>query len=257
MVRITEGDVRRLIQIESTVHYKTPPPPSHPTFTTIRRPSKVLISAPHGAVTLRRNTTRQWHEEEDFTAGMALLLAKRTGASAIANVWQTEDSDPNYDFEANSPYKQMIRTMVAEEKIRWLIDLHGAKQDSDCMEEGQLVDLGTRRGKRSLNGANLEYLKRAIGVRIGGNNRVHENGFPALETERFMSVTAFCHHVLGIEAVQVEMHPKVRIPVTRQQMTQPLPHGHARVRVDRVMGMLQALADFIDYLHTRPCGTKD
>lgn len=250
MVTINERHIRQLIDIESQVNYATPPPLERLPFVTIEKDSPVLLSAPHGAITFRKTEKEMWHDEDDYTAGMALLLSELCNVTVIANIWQTVDSDPNYHFEHACLYKQKVRQLVENNGIKWVIDLHGSKKDSEKMGENQLVDLGTRKAEKSLKPELVGFFKNKINEKLKGENLVNENGFPALETQKFMSMTAFCHHVLGIEAVQVEMKPQIRIPLRRFNGS-ACAKGEDQypVRPEQVMGMMQALVDFIDHLH--------
>jgi hypothetical protein len=219
-----------------------------PPFIVVRRESPVLLSAPHGAVCYRPAKNTVWHEEDEYTAGMAMLLGELCESSVIAGIWQSVDSDPNYHLETGSPYKREVRALVREHGIRWVVDLHGMKKDSRRVRAHQLVDLGTRNEARSLPGVLLAFLSRAIHDHLGGKDLVHQNAFPAYETANFMSVTAFCHHVLGVEAVQIEMKPQVRVPFCRiNGSSYAIGEGSPREPI-QVLFMIRALASFIDHL---------
>lgn len=63
--------IRRLIDLEADVHYQEHATGDEPEF--IFRPGRipVLISAPHGAVHMRKGEAK---EEDEYTAGFAGLL---------------------------------------------------------------------------------------------------------------------------------------------------------------------------------------
>lgn len=249
MVTITEKHIRQLIQIEAAVHYYTPPPLNRNPFVTVKRNSPVLLSAPHGAITVRKSPKKFFHREDQYTAGIALLIGKLCHTSVIANIWLTPDSDPNYHFEDHSRYKQEVRQLVQESGIKWVIDLHGVQKNSPRIGKNQLVDLGTRKGKRSLRPELVDFLKRRINQRLLGEDFVQENGYPAYETRDFISMTAFCHQMLRIEAVQIEMKPQVRIPLRRAEGKNGGRASTPKGEIAPVLGMMQALADFVEYLH--------
>ena len=205
----------------------------------VRRPSPILLSAPHGAITYRGNAHEEWHQEDDYTAGMALLLAKLCGTSAMATVWRTDDSDPNYHREARSPYKRALRALVAEVGVQWVIDLHASADAS--LPARVLVDLGTRRDWRSLPRAQLDRLRGLIEAALG-QGTVSQDRFPARREGR--TITAFCHGVLGLHAVQVEMKSAVRAPVRRTDATAYAEWGPYRAEPADVLGMMRALAEF-------------
>jgi len=236
---LTRQEVDRLIAIEAHVHYGVPPPSGREPFVVVRRPSPVLFSAPHGAITRRDNERETWHDEDDYTAGMALLLAELCDASAIATVWRTDDSDPNYHPEARSPYKRALKAVVCEMGVRWVIDLHGIADAT--LSPGRLVDLGTRRERHSLPPRLTARLTALIEGRVG-RGTVNHNHLAAYRRNR--TITAYCQDTLGIGAVQVEMKSAVRCAYRRTDATAFAEHGPFSAEPERVWGMLDALVEF-------------
>jgi hypothetical protein len=206
----------------------------------VPRLSPVLLSAPHGAITHRNNARQVWHDEDDYTAGLALLLSELCGTSAIATIWRTEQSDPNYHRQAKSPYKRALKRLVNEMGIRWVIDLHGAADTS--LPPHQLVDLGTRKNKRSLPREQLDTLSALLESKLG-RDTVSHNIFAAQVDLR--TITAYSHGVLGLHAVQVEMKSAVRVPLRRVDATAYALEGPFSARYQDVIGLMQALADFM------------
>jgi hypothetical protein len=239
IVTVSSDQLRELVYIESEVHYAVPPPDDTVPFVMLRCPSPVLFSAPHGAITCRGNAQEEWHQEDDYTGGMALLLAKLCGTSAMATVWRTDDSDPNYHLEPHSPYKRALRALVAEVGVRWVIDLHASADAS--LPAHVLVDLGTRKELASLPHTQLERLKGLIETALGPGT-VSQDHFPARRAGR--TITAFCHGVLGLHAVQVEMKSAVRAPVRRIDATAYAEWGPYCAEPADVLGMMRALAEF-------------
>lgn len=247
---LSRNVIEKLIQVEAGVHYAELPPPDRAPFICIRRQSPVIISAPHGAITYRNNQNEVWHEEDEYTAAMALLLSELCGTSVIATIYRTDDSDPNYHDEARSLYKQAVRKIVSSQNVRWVIDLHGASQCTEKMASNHLVDLGTRRELKSLPSEQLNQLQKILEARLG-KDTVHHNGFPAKENGR--SITAFCHGDLKLHAVQIEMKPAVRVARRRVDATmygKPLSEGGGPYAAPacQVLGMMQSLVDFIEHL---------
>jgi hypothetical protein len=243
MVTLTAADLAKLVSIESHVHYGEPPPPGREPFVYRRRSSPVLISAPHGAMTRRNSRHEEWHQEDDYTAGLALLLAERCRTSVIATLWRTDGEDPNHHVEGNSAYKRALKSLVEKGDTRWVIDLHAARDES--MPRDVLVDLGTRREKQSLPPAHLAELARMIEGHLGAGSVSH-NIFPARVNRR--TITAYSHGVLGLQAVQIEMKSAVRVPERRVDATAYAESGPFAARPHNVVGMLQALADFVGYV---------
>jgi hypothetical protein len=62
------------------------------------------------------------------------------------------------------------------------------------------------------------------------------------------TITAYSHGVLGLHAVQVELKSAVRVPERRVDATAYAESGPFSARPENVIGMLQALVDFIQYL---------
>ncbi len=247
MPSITPEHIDRLIAIESHVHYGEPPPPGveYP-FVVVDRNSPVLLSAPHGARTYRNPQRETWHEEDEYTAGLALLLSELCGTSAIATIWRTDDSDPNYHGETRSAYKCAIRRLEQDSCIRWVIDLHGAASNSTRLDAHHLVDIGTRGDLNSLPEIPLNEFVRLLEQNLGGTDTVSQNRFPAEIPKR--AVTAYCHGELDLKAVQVEMKPTVRVAFRRTDASSFADEGPYSAPVGKITGMMQALANFVKYL---------
>ncbi|MBN2003834.1 MAG: hypothetical protein JXA21_10790 [Anaerolineae bacterium] len=244
-ITITQEHIAKLIAIESGVHYAELPPPGRNPFVAISRPSPVLLSAPHGAITYRHNDREEWHEEDEYTAGMALLLGELCQTSVIAITWRNEEEDPNYYGASHSKYRQALKQLVDDNGIQWVIDLHGASSVTRRMKMLRWVDLGTRKTTPSLAAVHRERLKDLLEDQLG-TGRVSHNGFPAEENDR--TITAYSHGTLGISAVQVEMRPAVRVAFRRTDASGFTEQGPFSAQPEHVIGMLQALADFIFYL---------
>lgn len=244
MPLITAKHVVELVAIESHVHYGQPPPPGvpHP-FVVVPRTSPVVFSAPHGARTHRQGQGEEWHDEDEYTAGMALQLSELCSTSAIATTWRTDDSDPNYHKEAISPYKQALKRLVQTSGSCWVIDLHAAGETR--MDAQQLVDLGTRRDLQSLPRDQVRTLKGLIESALGRGTVTH-NLYPARRDGR--TITAYSHGTLGIHAVQIEMKTSIRVPFRRTDASTYATEGPYSAQPERVAGMLQALVDFVEYL---------
>jgi len=247
MVVITPDHLKQLIAIEALVHYAIPPPSGQAPFIAIQRDSSVLLSAPHGARTFRNTADETWHEEDEYTAGLALLLSDLCGTSVIATVWRSDDSDPNYHREAHSSFKQSLREMMQSMGVRWVIDLHGAKWNTSKMETNQWIDLGTRRELISLPTKYLQQFEKLLEDKLG-KGVVHHNGYPAREESR--TITAFVHGELLQQAVQVEMKPIIRVPLRRTDASRYTSDGPYTAPVENVIGLMQALVDFIRYIKT-------
>lgn len=254
MVTISHDHLNQLVTMEGHVHYSELPPPERAPFVVIKRDLPIIVSAPHGAMTFRFNDDETWHEEDEYTAGMALLISELSGTSVIATIWRTPDSDPNEHGEKRSTYKQELRRLVEATKATWLLDLHGAGEDSDRLASEQKIDLGIGKDSdylptaahRSLVGILEKYLGKGVTDRSG------KKGFKAEGSNR---IAAFAHQSLGLNSVQIEMKPSVRVPLRRvdSSMYQKISSkygGPYSAPPQDMLGMMQSLAEFIEYIKT-------
>jgi len=113
--------IERLVELEADVHYQEPATEEESEFGYRTGSVPILVSAPHGAVHRRAGKDK---EEDEFTAGIAQLVAENSGAHAI---WlrRKSDEDPNNDVP--SRYKERLRDGLTEHGIRFVLDLHGAR----------------------------------------------------------------------------------------------------------------------------------
>lgn len=252
MTVIDETHIKKLIQLEDHIHYAELPPPGVEPFVCISRTSTIVLSAPHGARTFRNNLQEVWHEEDEYTASMALLLADICQTSVIATIWRTEESDPNEHGEARSAYKRALRNLTETNQPRpsWLIDLHGAGMDSKYLSDGQKLDIGKGKKTTYLPDEDDRKLREIIESRLGKGSidRKGKSGFDAAGDHR---MAAFAYNDLGLSSVQIEMKPSVRIPSRRADASMFAKEGSYSAELNDVIAMLQSLVDFIEYIQTK------
>jgi hypothetical protein len=186
-----------------------------------------------------------WHEEDEYTAGLALLLSELCGTSAIATIWRADYEDPNWHYASTSRYKREIQRLVEVNGIRWVIDLHGMGETR--LAPPLLIDLGTRRKKQSLPQRQIDELTRLLETHLGVGT-VSYNVYAASRKNR--TITAYSQDTLSIRAVQVEMKPSVRVPFRRTDASSFAADGPFSASLEKVTGLMQALADFVEYLHS-------
>jgi len=253
MISLPETTLERLVQIESEVHYTELPPPDQVAFVALTRESQIILSAPHGALTFRNNRTEIWHEEDEYTAGLALLLSELCGTSVIATTYRTEGSDPNEHAEEQSPYKQQLRRMAEASHARWIIDLHGAGEDSPRLFDKQKVELGIGSRDDYLPATAYQILVTILEKNLGAGaaDRREKPGFRAEGPNR---IAAFANQSLGLYSVQIEMKPSVRVVrrrVDSSMYRQNTSYGGAySAPSQNILGMIQSLVEFIEYLKT-------
>ena len=256
MIQIKLEYVQRLVQIESEIHYNEAPPPGENPFVVVRRDSPVLLSAPHGARTHRNNDEEVWHEEDEYTAGMVLLLSELCSTSAIATTWRIDDYDPNW--HQSCAYKNAMAELIQQTSIRYVIDLHGAALNSVKLARAQTIDLGFRSEKeteRSMGQQQVKVLENYLRVMdnscdpacfVVGRNRF------AAKKSRTITTFAYSQLVPGtqdqVQAIQIEMKPQIRIAHRFPTATLYKSCGPYDADPNCVIHMLQALANFIEYL---------
>jgi hypothetical protein len=252
MTVLAEHVIKQLIQIEAGVHYCELPPPEHNPFVLIERESPIILSAPHGAITFRNDGDEIWHDEDEYTAGIALLLSEICKTSVIATVWRTADSDPNHSPKDKSGYKRALGEILATGKLRWVIDLHGAKEKNDRLADTQKIDLGAGKNNEYLPADAYKTLVQSIEMYLGPGtaDRNGYKGFSATEAGR---IAAFAHSFEKVWSMQLEMKPSVRVPLRRvdASMYGKNPNqggGPYSAPPHKVLGNLQAIVDFINYL---------
>jgi len=223
-----------------------------------------MISAPHGTRTFRNNDKESWHEEDEYTAGMALLLSELCGTSVIANVWRCDNYDPNYHKKCK--YKEQIKEFIVREKIRFVLDLHGAAQNSKSMDAKETIDLGYRCEEDAERSIDEIHLAKLESLFAGAEDScdptcfvISRNRFPARGSEASEPITSFVFSLAleeRIQAVQIEMKPQTRVAKRLTTASLYKCRGDYAADPKCIIHSLQALADFIAYLHNIDQGIK-
>lgn len=259
MTTITLDHINELIAIEKKVAYDIPPPVGQEPFICMERNSPVLISAPHGARTFRNSEKEIWHEEDEYTAGMALLLAELSGVSALAMIHRCDQYDPNFSTDEETTYKQAIGRMLLSENVRFVIDVHGAALNSPTLDAHQTIDLGIRQNNPydppSMCLPHIEKLEALLSHKgdrcnpscfIIGRNKFPGAGEGTIST--FASRQRIPNTKDHVQSIQIEMKPQVRIAQRFPSATLYKSCGLYQAEPECVMHMLQSLVDFINYL---------
>jgi len=255
-INISESHIQQLISIESGVKYNESPPFGEHPFIAIARESCVMLSAPHGTRTFRNNGKDSWHEEDEYTAGMALLLSELCGTSVIANVWRSDKYDPNYHKKCE--YKEQMKDLIVRKKIRFVLDLHGAAQDSPKMDTDKTIDLGYRSEndeERSIDEVHIAKLESLLAVSDDSCDpacfKISRNKFAARGSETREPITSFVYHLnleKRVQAVQIEMKPQTRIAKRLPTASLFKSRGDYAADPRCIIHTIQALAEYIAYL---------
>lgn len=96
--------------------------PSRKYFGYIKGSIPILISAPHGAKHYRARENR-WKAQDAYTSALAIKLGQLTGAHVIFTKNKTLE-DPNNAYQCR--YKDFLAKVVRANKIKFVMDLHGA-----------------------------------------------------------------------------------------------------------------------------------
>ncbi len=223
--------IRRLIDLEADVCYREAAGPHEPEFEHEAGSLPVLISAPHGAVHRRNGTDKQ---EDDYTAGLARLVAELSGAHALY-ARRRSRSDPNWD--RGVPYKLRLADIVRRAGIRFVLDLHGAAQRRPFG-----IALGTLRGESCP--AHRPAIIAAFGE---AGFSPSARGQARLDVDRFFTasgkdgqetVTRYAWASLGVPAAQIEINECLRVVAARADAWSPpqcLADGEAIERVTRAL----------------------
>lgn len=157
----------------------------------------ILVSAPHAVRHMRQKKIKP---SDEFTGSMAFLLNKLTGCHSLA-VTKLYGGDPNFDEKCI--YKETLKSITSDHKIKLVIDLHGASRDHDFD-----IDIGTMKGVSILGHTNyISSLKKHL--KDYGVTGISENHFSISGNN---TVTKYVSTELGIPALQLEINKKYRVP---------------------------------------------
>lgn len=107
------------------------------------------------------------------------------------------------------------------------------------------MDLGTREDAHSLATEHEQELTRLLYGCLGPGAVTH---IKRSASARNRTITAFGQDSLGLHAGQIEMKPSVRIPFRRTDASAFAREGPFCAPPERVTEMMEALADFVEYL---------
>jgi hypothetical protein len=233
---IRNGLLQRLLELESEIVYRSGPLPGEMDF--CYQPGKLplLITAPHGAAHCRAGRLK---DEDEFTSGMARLVAEKTGAQTLYVNFQSEN-DHNYDRE--TPFKEMIRSLAGEGKVHFVLDLHGA---SDRHPFG--IALGMMGGISCPAQADTILAVLAdYGYSPGASNINHldvDNHFKGGGGPRQETITQFSVSQLSIPAAQLELNAKLRIVYRGADNQHRAPYSGNPENIYRTIQMLITLVN--------------
>jgi hypothetical protein len=227
--------LRRLISLEADVMYQVLANDEEAEFSYVTGQVPVLLSAPHGSVHMRLGELKP---EDEYTSGFARLIAEITSAHVIY-ARRKSQTDPNW--YPDIPYKHLLQKIVEAEKIRFVLDIHGASEQRTFG-----IALGTMRGKScpQQRGVIISQLESQ------GFNRRAEEPLRRLDVDRTFSaagqvgqetITRFVSDGLGIPAAQIELHPCLRIVERRADATESQPFYGEPERIEATVRALNSV----------------
>ncbi len=226
--------MHRLAELEADVRYQELATGDEPEFRYEPGRIPVLLSAPHGAVHTRLGRLK---EEDEYTAGLARLVAELTGAHGLY-ARRRSTADPNWDTDV--PYKQRLRQIVEQAGIRFVLDLHGAAGRRDFG-----IALGTMQGascpaQRDILIAILE--QHGFSPTASGPDRLDvDHTFTGRGKKGQETIIGYAWGTLGVPAAQFELHPRLRVVARRQDATLAQSfHGDAS-RIEQTINALVAI----------------
>lgn len=236
--------IRRLVELEADVRYQKPPAEDEFEIGYTVGAVPMLISAPHGAKHARfdpEQGRRKPKDEDEFTAGLARLVAERSGAHVL---WlrRKSDEDPNSDEQCR--YKHVLDSYVHQHGIRFVLDIHGV-----CPERKFGIALGTSSGESCEPATQSLILERLSKFgwteNATGLMRLVVN-HPRYSANGCGTVTRYVSRLPGVQAVQIELNAHLRIPERRKDASSTEPFESADPKL--IERLIHALVDLVQIL---------
>ncbi len=136
-------------------------------FVVLEGGNKVILSVPHAVSQIRLG---KYKYAEIGSLAVGLYLKDKTNSYLIA---KTKNNNDDANFDIPSPYKNKIKSIIKENDIKYLIDIHGLAAKRQCD-----VNLGTHLGFNIQNNI-LAFDKL--------NNALTANGFTVFIDQPFMA----------------------------------------------------------------------
>lgn len=171
-------------------------------YTLIEGKIPVLLSAPHVFAHMRPSLRGVLKQGEPFTDYFVSQVCAYTGAYGIALSQPSTEYDPNYHNLETNLYKQEIKRLVKEKKVKYVIDIHGLsnKHQYDvgimyCMRFKKSKDLAYK----LIDNLNKQKELRGISYYVGYNTKTLQE-----------SVTQFVAEKLKKTGLQIEIAQYIR-----------------------------------------------
>jgi hypothetical protein len=155
----------------------------------------VILSVPHCMEHLRNG---EYKRAELLTKSLAIYLHKVTKCYVCLNT--DKNIDPNYN--ENDIYKTTLSKYIGENKITFLIDIHGAKKEREFD-----IEVGTAHNK-NVNNLTIFY---DLLVKLANKNGINNVQKDVLFSASFENtVSSFINKNSGLPCIQLEINQKFR-----------------------------------------------
>jgi len=233
---------RRLMELDQLCDYTRIEVTGEPWFKVQHGTAPVLVSAPHACMHVRDGVSKM---QEEFTGAIAFYLAQTCDCYAMVTCCSSSE-DPNWVMQGE--YKSALQSLVQQNNIRFLIDLHGMTNRHQIG-----VAIGTMDGQ-SCDSETVVPCFTDAGFKLVTLNQKDSNTTDVwrrvvLNHPKFTgglvnhTVTRFASQQLGIKAVQIELSSQAR--VVESQATSYWPHeyyGNPQA-ITASVGALQSLVE--------------
>lgn len=221
----------RLVEFETDILYKTVPNEGEQDFGYSFGRLPIVLSAPHAAAHRRNGAIKP---EDDYTSGLARLVAELTGAHAL---YLRRRSAVDANFDAGVPYKQFLQEVVHRNRIRFVLDLHGASAYRDFG-----LALGTLNGESCPDERPLIL---SVLQRFGFQEDAPwlsrldlDDTFTAAGAGNQETITRFVSERLRVPAAQLELNAYLRVVRRRPDASERDPFCGDPGAIERTIAML-------------------
>ncbi len=200
----------------------------------------ILISAPHGAQHYRQD---HWKGEDEYTSSLAIVLGQLTGAHVLYAKNRTPE-DPNRDGSGSCGYKELVREVVAEYGIQFVIDIHGSDKDRPYKVDVGVISADPAR-------TSCPTYRRIIEDAFAGFQEPIFNQFFAAKGHG--TITSYCRNELGVESAQFEINARYRVLDRKPDSCKARAHHDADFQAnDRdVLELISRMAAMIAQIHAK------
>lgn len=174
----------------------------YPEFKIIEGQTPVLLSAPHVFSHRRPSMRGVMKQGEEKTDELVKSVAGESGCFGIFTTVPTLDFDPNYSKIEDNTYKQEIKKLFSEKKVKYLFDIHGLSNNHNY-DFGIFYGLRFKRSK-DLTHRLLYFLSQEKELK----NLSYYLGYTSKNLQE--TITEYVNEKLRFPAFQVEIAKYIR-----------------------------------------------